>query len=1014
MKKRLLTILGAILVTSLSAQVTHTKVGQTKYSLQSNGATYNRIVKNADGTISVAWTYSSADGTDWLDRGTGYNYFDGASWINPVITASRAETARTGFPSIVTTNSGAEVITAHNSIGAIRVSRRATKGVGPWTETLINTDMLWNRTVVGGANHETIHMIAHDASLSEGQLLYLKSTNAGITWTSPGEIVGFTAAEFPGQFRGDEYAIAAKGDTVAVIYGGQQTGVYMAKSIDNGVTWAKTAIDPFPIPNYVATNDISDVDGDGIADTLTVNEGAVNVTIDKLGKVHVFWGKMRIFDDEPAAQPSYFPATDGIMHWSEGMTSPHQIASLVDDDGNGSFNFSQWYVPDWGFGMYGASLTSYPSAAVDDNNFIYVAYSGLVEANQKLVDDDYDSNTPDVLLYTGPGVSGKLFRHVYVTYSGDGGSTWSKPFDTNVNNPEYPTKTEAVFPSLANIIDNNLHILYQRDTIPGYGVTSTDDPNNADMFHDLVYLKVPKSALSCNSMVISVSTVKDTCMNSVGVLNLTNVAGAVSPYTYEWGSVVGTASTFLSTGVSNISASGMLAGVYKVAVIDDRGCKDTLQFTLQNRITPIAVSLTQVTQPADCTTLDGAISSSVVGGGLPLSYSWSNSSSTNSSITGVGIGAHILTVTDRNTCKGVGSIILLPVTNTATFTTTISTTITECFGGSEGKAEISVLPAGAYSYTWTPSGQTGTLATGFSAGTYDVYISEGSCGKLATFTISQPTSLVTATLTSTNVICNGETNGTVTATASGGTAPYTFSWNAAAGNSIVFDNTSSTITGLAKGTGYGVSVTDKYNCTVVTPSNVLINTPAVLAIAYGTIVAPSGVVGNNNGTINVTVGGGNPPYNLSWTSINPTATGTGPQGVLETTTPTAVTGIAVSSLTPYASTYTITAVDSKGCTVTGPKQKVTGIEDNTEIVKDLSVYPNPTSESVLIDFTVSTPSNVSVKLISLNGQLVYSNELGQFAGKFSHKVDMSTEAKGVYFLQITTDKDVINKKIIKN
>lgn len=998
MKKRLLTILGAILATSLSAQVVHTKVGQTKYSLQSNGAVYNRIVKNADGTISVAWTYSNQDGDTWTDRGTGYNYFNGSSWINPAVTTARQETKRTGFPSVAITASGAEVITAHDATNNLMtVSRRPVKGTGAWTQFDINTALVWNRTAVGGANRESIHMISHDDNTAAGRVFYLKSTNAGTTWTTPGELASFTIAEFPNQFRGDEYAIAAKGDTVAVVFGGQLTGVYMAKSIDNGNTWTKIAVDPFPIPGYDATNAISDVNNDGIADTLEVNEGAVNVTIDKMGKVHIFWGRMRIFDDVAADQPSYFPATDGIMHWSEGMTAPHKIAELVDTDNNGSFNFSEYFVPDWGFGMYGGSLTSFPSAATDNNNFIYVAYSGLVEADMQV-------NVSGDMLWQGNGYSGKLFRHVYVTYSGDGGLTWTKPFDTNVNNPVYPNKTEAVYPSLADIIDSDLHILYQRDTIPGYGVTSTDDADNADQLHDLVYVKVPKTDLPCNPMTISVTTLKDTCLNSVGVLNLANALGAVAPYTYEWGSVDGS-NNFITTGVSDVSASGMMAGTYRVAINDSRNCKDTLEFSLQNHVTSISVSLTQTTQPSDCVALDGAISSTVTGGGLPLSYSWTGVTSTDNLVTGVGIGPYTMIATDRNNCTGVGSIILLPVTNTASYTATVLTTATKCLGSSDGFAEVSVSPAGVYSYNWTPSGQTSITATGFVAGNYQVYVTDGNCGSLATFTVSEPSATVTSTLTSTNVLCNGQTNGTLTAVASGGTPPYTFTWNAAAGSSIDINNSSSTITGLANGSGFGVTVTDKYNCNVFVPAQVIIGTPTALAISFLSRTIPTG--STLDGKIRVLATGGTPPYSFTWTRtsvLTGAGSGNGPSGIM--TGAQDITGLT-------SGDHIITVTDANGCTSV-LNYKLTGIEDNTEIVKDLSVYPNPTTDNVTIDFNVATPSNVSVKLMGLNGQLVYTKELGQFVGKFSHSVDMSSEAKGVYFLQITTDKDVINKKVIKN
>jgi len=46
------------------------------------------------------------------------------------------------------------------------------------------------------------------------------------------------------------------------------------------------------------------------------------------------------------------------------------------------------------------------------------------------------------------------------------------------------------------------------------------------------------------------------------------------------------------------------------------------------------------------------------------------------------------------------------------------------------------------------------------------------------------------------------------------------------------------------------------------------------------------------------------------------------------------------------------------------------------------------------------------------GEVVYTADLDQFVGQFTKEVSLATYPKGVYFLEITTDKGVINKKLI--
>lgn len=104
----------------------------------------------------------------------------------------------------------------------------------------------------------------------------------------------------------------------------------------------------------------------------------------------------------------------------------------------------------------------------------------------------------------------------------------------------------------------------------------------------------------------------------------------------------------------------------------------------------------------------------------------------------------------------------------------------------------------------------------------------------------------------TNVSCNGGTNGTATVLASGGTAPYSYSWSP--GNLI-----GATQSNLAAGT-YIVTATDNANCTGTL--NVNITQPTQLQVTQG-VLTPA-TCGSANGSATINVSGGTAPYTYSW------------------------------------------------------------------------------------------------------------------------------------------------------
>ena len=85
---------------------------------------------------------------------------------------------------------------------------------------------------------------------------------------------------------------------------------------------------------------------------------------------------------------------------------------------------------------------------------------------------------------------------------------------------------------------------------------------------------------------------------------------------------------------------------------------------------------------------------------------------------------------------------------------------------------------------------------------------------------------------------------------------------------------------------------------------------------------------------------------------------------------------------------------------------------NGTAIKNLDVYPNPSGDVFNISFTSEDIQNLKVRIMNVIGEELINEDLQQFIGEYSKKIDLTHEAKGIYFLEIETNDGVINKKLI--
>jgi gliding motility-associated-like protein len=348
-------------------------------------------------------------------------------------------------------------------------------------------------------------------------------------------------------------------------------------------------------------------------------------------------------------------------------------------------------------------------------------------------------------------------------------------------------------------------------------------------------------------------------------------SGGTPAYTYAW----------TPSGQITATATGLSAGTYTITVTDANGCIATASAVI-TQPTPVVATIGAITNVSCNGGANGSTSASGSGGTPPYFYSWT-SGSTTSNATGLSAGTYTVTVTDINGCTGTASA---TITQPTPITATTSSVAASC---GVGNGTATVTPAGGtgtYTYLWNPTGQTTSTATGLTAGTYSVTITDANGCTLTTSVVVTTASTLTATITgSANVLCNGGTTGGATVTAAGGTPAYTYAWTPGG-------NSNSAATGLSAGT-YTITVTDANGCTAT--ASVIITQPPLLTV---TTAAPTNVLcnGGTTGSDVATAGGGATPYTYSWNTI-PVQTSSGATGL-------------------SAGTYTVTVTDANGCTAT--------------------------------------------------------------------------------------------------
>ena len=447
----------------------------------------------------------------------------------------------------------------------------------------------------------------------------------------------------------------------------------------------------------------------------------------------------------------------------------------------------------------------------------------------------------------------------------------------------------------------------------------------------VIYIDITNVTISVSAS----ATTNVTCNGgSNGVITVSGVTGGTASYTYSKNG---------STYQSSTTFSGLTATSYTIYAKDSYGEVGSTYVTVTE---PNVVSVSASgTNPTCFSSTNGSITVSSATGGSGSGFTYSKDGSTyqtGTTFNGLANGTYTIYAKDSNSCTGSTSVTL----NRTQVTATVSQSNVTCNGGSNGSITVSGLSGGQggpYSTKLNSGGTyqvitTSRSYTGLTAGTYTIYVKDSAdCENTYSITVTQPTAVSVSSSSTTYPTCWDGTNGSVTLSASGGSAPYQYSkdngstWQLSA----TFNNLSSTsYTFKAKddndcqSSGLSIDLTKSAPNATFTVTNV-----ACGGGSTGEIVASS-PIGGNSGSYTVSFNGG-----------------------IYQSFPRTYSGLS-------ANDYTLTVKDISGCT----KSYVVSVTQPTALSLSVSGSSNPTCyDGSNGSITVSASGGTGAKTYSKDG-----------------------------------------------
>jgi len=316
---------------------------------------------------------------------------------------------------------------------------------------------------------------------------------------------------------GDSYQLVAdENGNVAVGVFPVSEDVVLLKSINGGDSWEKKVVNELPFDKWIFSSFTYDLDDIGGIDPLgpgfgtedstsaaalsvLTSDGSGAVALDSRGNAHVVFPQMYINASDSSVADggfTFFPLFGNMIYWNEctdTLARINEIANSLDVNMNDTLDFASF---DNLAEHNGNMLISMPALSIDEDDRVVIAYAMAME--NLIREDPIDLNPT------------QHFTHVWMTGSSDDGLSWVEPVDI-INSdlslfPFLVDMTDAVFPNMQYVGDNDFALYYQFDDEPGLNLQpdAEADPINSNTIgmitidvNDIIGLGDKEGTLSC-------------------------------------------------------------------------------------------------------------------------------------------------------------------------------------------------------------------------------------------------------------------------------------------------------------------------------------------------------------------------------------------------------------------------------------------------------------------------------------------------------------------------------------
>lgn len=988
------------------------------YDLQTNNANCRRMTVDPSGKIVATYTRSYQNSTTFDDRGTGYNYSadNGTTWSEPTFgpgTFTRPDSARTGWPNPVFTNSK-EVIISHfagssaaDPVG-LQVLRRDIGTTGSWEKIVLNStnstnpasnayadDATWARAAVKGDSIFVIFgLIDTDMPGMTGGMQMYRSIDAGATWDGPNDIPLMNSTNFSSN-GGDNYALDMnENGKIAIVLGTYQ--VEVLTSTDWGTTFTKQTV--------VAVNDLNGVPAplfDGLAgetmDTVDASDRSYSVLVDDNDMVHVWFGRTRSFKTESTTTGvSYLPLSVGLVYWNDAMMEGqvvHESRLAAQQVGLPNPLYTgQVFDATNGFGaqvdLYRASLTSMPSSSYDANGNIYVAYAGMVPAT-------FDDIT-DLTTVNNVDPQGLHYSDIYLLKSADNGATWEGPI--NVSNE--PLK-ECVYPSIPRkIFGTDMPVMWQQDTVPGVNLQVATGVTHAVVENQIMFLNTP---------VASIVTPTDITAPTIFELEAgVNVVDAYTGCDVDFASIyenddVPTGPNVLDYQIVNAAALAT-PGTHtiEVYVLDAAGNSSD---TLETIVTVLADNVAPVVTLVGPNSVDMINGTSYTDPGIDYSDNGCDPSAAPTVTTDLnenvdGTYTYTWTVTDNsgNATSVSRTVNVIATDGTAPVITAIGA-VTETIEACSTYSDPGVTAFDNVDFDVTANVTTTGMVDASTPGTYTltdmVTDAAGNTGTLVRTVIVQDMTAPEITVNNTAsslFVCVG---GTFVADATATDCVDT---------DVTLTNDANTVIDYTAAGLYVVTFTAEDDFSNISTETVSVQVGAAPVPDFNiTSAAGAQVVQVSDAST------GNPnSWVWNWNDPNNTSNSFSQNAIH----PYSVAGEYTIELT-VSNNFVSTCAASPESLMTSKTVSVTvGIAELNKLNAAVSIFPNPSNGIVNVTIDEADLTDVNVSVYNVIGDLVSTQTIDNTSNNSEVTFDLGDDAAGIYFVTISTENATLSKKVM--